>query len=272
MCFSNLYLKMVQNTNSLLNDVVLSICADFFEYLNLNHFWYYKITNQGDISFIGSQAEWTELFAAEKFFLIYPQLRPPFCAIPDITLHKDVQDPSLKKIYELSSKFGVRQSLVFNFKTPEGMEEFGFSSSASCEKQTSIFLNKMPLFKFFIRKFKSENRGLLSKLQDRQVNIGSLIGPEFYKDNPPKTFPKNLLLNKMGIEYKRPLSSIESDVVNLMLDGYSASECATQLFRSRRTVEHHIERIKDKLECRSRAELIQKVNLLRELGFLVSEV
>ncbi len=267
------YLKMLQLGNDRFNDVILKFCSSFFDVLNLNHFWYYKLTNDGNISFTGSKAEWTELFAAEKFFLIYPQLRHPKFLNQSVNLHKDVQDEFLKKIYDTSaSKFGISQSLVFVNKIPEGVEEFGFSSSSCSEAQTSLFLSEMPLFRLFIRKFKLRNHAVLDWLENNQVNLGNIIGPAFYEDNRPKMPERLALLEKMGLGFGSPLTPREVDVITLILLGHSAGKIAPKIYLSKRTVEHHIERIKDKLGCSSKAELIQKAREMESFGFFANSI
>lgn len=57
-------------------------------------------------------------------------------------------------------------------------------------------------------------------------------------------------------------------VVKQLIKGFFASKIADQLYLSPRTVEHHLERIKDKYDCMTKAELIQKVQKLDSYGYL----
>ena len=84
-----------------------------------------------------------------------------------------------------------------------------------------------------------------------------LVGANFFSE---KKFLKNL-----GIEVSCSVREIE--VMKLLLEGYSASQIGKEIFLSRRTIEHHLERIKDKLGCTSRAELIQKARELEALEY-----
>lgn len=56
--------------------------------------------------------------------------------------------------------------------------------------------------------------------------------------------------------YNSKLSSRELDVLSYLSRGKTAKEIGMQLAISRRTVEHHIENIKIKTNCNSKAELI----------------
>jgi len=140
------YLDLVQLITVRFHDRILRSCAPLFDCLNLNHFWYYKIRNDGRFAFFDSNIPWCEYYGGEKLYLTHPYLRHP-------------------KFHDISN-----------------------------------------------------------------------------------------------------LSSIELNVMNLLLEGYSAAQIALRLFRSSRTVEHHIERIKEKLGCCSKGELIQKARKMERFN------
>jgi len=53
------------------------------------------------------------------------------------------------------------------------------------------------------------------------------------------------------------LTRRETEIASILLTGKTAVEISEQLHISRRTVEHHIENIKDKFHCRKKSELMQ---------------
>jgi DNA-binding NarL/FixJ family response regulator len=55
------------------------------------------------------------------------------------------------------------------------------------------------------------------------------------------------------------LSKKQVVILAYLILGYSASDIALRLHRSKRTIESHIEDLKDKLKCNSKAELIARV-------------
>lgn len=63
---------------------------------------------------------------------------------------------------------------------------------------------------------------------------------------------------------KEQLTSREIEVLYYLLQSYSAKDIARTLFLSCRTIEGHIDRLKDKLGCKKRSEIIE---LGKELGF-----
>lgn len=260
---------MIQYVNDRFYNQIVSYCSSLFDSFNLNHFWYYKLTNDGHISFVGTQPEWEEYFASEKLYLTYPNHRHPKFHYDRTILYKHVEDESLKRICDLCCDFGMRQALVFVNKIPDGIEEFGFSSGTHSDIQTSLFLSEMNLFRLFAKKFKEDNFKLLAGVEDNRVNLSELMGSDFYKNDiqSEKIHQfKVSFLKTLGIAVEEPLSAREIEIIKLISRGYSAGKIAKRAYLSRRTIEHNIERIKDKLCCDSKVDLVQKTRELEQIG------
>ena len=150
------------------------------------------------------------------------------------------------------------------------MEVFGFSFTSSNESQYMTAINELPLLQLFAKKFQEDHPLLASKIEDNQIDLLKIIGPRFYEKSTPVVgqgaFARRVFLKKMRIE--NPLSPREIEVARLLCEGYSASQIGKQIFLSSRTIEHHLERMKEKLGCSSKAELIQKARELEDFGCL----
>lgn len=244
-------------------------CAPLFDYFNLSDFWYYRITNSGHTTYLASHDTWSEFFAEEKFYLNFPLLRHPQYFEDGPNLLLSLRDEPFSRVSTAAKeKFGIHHCLALINKVPEGVEGFGFSSSFPDELQKAILLKELPLLRLFIKKFREENRFLLSLLEDNQIDVAELIGPTFYeKVVSPESAEKQELLKNLGIG--APCSPREIDVMKLLLKGYSASQIGKEIFLSKRTIEHHVERMKDKFGCDSKAELIQKARELECLGYFM---
>lgn len=267
------YLQLVYAITTRNSDKIKKLCAPLFETFNLNQFWYSKITIDGHHTFVDSHVGWCEYFASEKLYLKYDYLRHPKFIQAGIKFHKhnDVHDPHLGPILrDCSIKFDIQQSLKIINQIPDGVEEFGFASSSPSETQTSLFFNELPLLRLFAKKFVEDNRPLIRKLDENRIDLMDLIGPQFHVKKPP-LIPyleaKNSFLKIMGIQVGKTLTSRENDVIKLLIKGYSASQIAARLFISIRTAEHHVERIKEKWVCYSKAELIQKAREMEHFGY-----
>jgi DNA-binding CsgD family transcriptional regulator len=130
------------------------------------------------------------------------------------------------------------------------------------------FVQEIPLLKLFIKNFQKELLPSFAVLKDNEVDIGAILGPKFNKLEIIPPDHRDALVKQFGIELPNPLTLREQEVMKELLYGYSASQIGDTLFLSKRTVEHHLERIKDKLNVISKSDLIQKAQLLDSLGYL----
>lgn len=70
----------------------------------------------------------------------------------------------------------------------------------------------------------------------------------------------NDLLNKLNYKSKQPITLREAQCLFYLLKGKSARETGLKLFISQRTVEFHLNVLKEKLNCRKKSELIEKAS------------
>lgn len=262
------YDSVIQSVSVRYSDVINKACSELFRCLNLNHFWYCKIDNNGNYSFLGSHSGWCELFAGEKFYQKYAYIKHPKYQKNGIHFIKNPEDPDLMDVLSsCKERFQMQCLLSVVTKDGAGIEEFGFASKSASDDQISLLMNELPLLRLFVQNFFNEHPILKSALFDHQVNIGKLIGPSFYEPIIP-IFPKNkpLLLQTMKLGSSLDLTDGDIEVLKLLQEGSSATQIAKHIFRSPRTVEHRIERLKEKLTCFSKAELIKKARELEKMG------
>lgn len=102
---------------------------------------------------------------------------------------------------------------------------------------------------------KSESIEILSKAIEVVLNGGNYNSPLAQKS-----------LNKLQnpVDGNEILSKREMDIIELVIDGLSASEIANTLFLSESTIETHKKHIHKKLGVKNLAELIKK---MKELGW-----
>ena len=64
-------------------------------HFGINHFWYYRITDAGHYSFLGTHTAWNEHCFNELPLHLFPCLRHPSLLNTGITLMKASRDPEL---------------------------------------------------------------------------------------------------------------------------------------------------------------------------------
>jgi len=202
--------------------------------------------------------------------------RHPTLVEKGVRLLKDADSEPFAEIYNVGKEnFEFNLTLQIIEEVPNGIEIFGFASKFSNEVQVSLLLNELPLIRLFSKKFCEQNHFLVSKLDDHQIDMAAILGSTFYEKSAPfmsSTKEKQALLTKMGVLLGESLTQREIEIIKFLLQGYSAGMIASHIFLSKRTVEHHVERIKEKLGCDSKAELIQKAREIELLGFLMPDV
>ncbi len=240
-------------------------CSPLIDHLGITHFYHYMLTNSGGFASAGLHQEWHDyVFSGND------------CCIPALRefRHKKHEPQrivftqafenehwnSLVKIAR--EKFKVHLGLQISFVTKEGQEAFGFGLKSSDPFEHIAFFNNQKIINTFIYAFRREFRN--SYLKDYLVDVASLIGPSFHKTTQSEKKSSKLL---SIYEAPNPFTKRETEVIPYLLDGYSAAAIADKLFRSKRTVEHRLEQMKEKMDCVSKSELIRKVRRLETLGY-----
>jgi DNA-binding CsgD family transcriptional regulator len=268
------YLNVIEAVSARHNDKIKKACAYLFDCFGFGYFYYYKISDRGHFTGLTSNFKCNLYNTDQKAYLTYPFYRHPKYISSGIIIPSEVKaEPFPELLNSCKCKFNIHVNLIILNKTANGFEEFGFGSSSHHEMPTTLLVNELPLLRLFARKFLQDNQFLFSLMEDNQIDLAKLIGPTFYEralPEIPKPRGKLAFLQKMGIEIDNELSQREIDVVRRLLKGCSASQIAKEIYLSKRTVEHHIERIKMKLSCFSKSELITKFRDLEQIGYFSS--
>lgn len=237
-------------------------------FFNFNHAWYYKITNDGHFTLMDTKPEWMQYCTENDGYKYYEYYRHPKYFSNGFVWQNNPMDARINNLITAGkNRYDFSTYLRLFNKTSDGVECFGFTFDMRNELQMTKLLNGMHYLRLFTRKFREDNRYLFSKLEDNQIDIAKLIGSSFYA-RPNLVLPgvtKGLLLQENS---DNGLSDGETAVIKLLVQGYPASQIGKELFRSKRTIEHRIEKIKEKLGCYSKIELIQKIREFEQIGLL----
>lgn len=261
---------IVEGTNKFCNRIKKS-CAPIENHFGVKQFWYYKITNSGDFVSVTSFPQFNEYFYEAKLYHSTPYINLPSRLKSGVWLRQSSNHPDWHNYLNLAQKkFNNNFGLQIINKLTVGVECWGFGlNSVDCSHHM-LLINELPLLKLFIEKFRLENRDILDYIESNAVNIAALLGPGFEQQRismMPKSFARQEFLTHLGlVSPLKRLTSREISILDLILLGLTAKEIAEQLDLSFRTIEHYIEKMKDKLDCRSKSELIQKAHELKLSG------
>jgi DNA-binding CsgD family transcriptional regulator len=254
-------LDMHKNISRRVENKLAKFCAPLIDHLEISHFYHYILTNEGHFAALGLNQGWHECLFADPELGVLPL--PYFYhnreKLKGIIFTQTLPYNKWENLAQVASHdFGVNLGLQFTDTHSWGMEGLGFGLKTYDPLQHMALLNELPLLQLFIKEYRKEIQKNI--LQENLIDVASLIGPSFF-EIPDKPAPnlREIVLGKMKIKFENPFTKRESEVIKLLLEGYTAPQIAEQLFRSKRTIEHHIERIKDKLDCSSKYDLIQKL-------------
>lgn len=264
----NEFQKMLQKvTASPYFDQMRRSVTPLYDHLSVNHFWYYRISNTGNYSFIGSNIPWSEYCFNSNLLKSFTCLRHPSLLRTGLFLMKNETDPASQNIIDTAwTKFQINFNINLVAKTSDGIEAFGFGTRFNDSKSDERIINQLPLLRVFIKNFRDKHSRLFKLLEENQVNLTTSFGETFYEQPKGFTLPfshEDFLL-KIGCGAFLSLATREKEVLNYIADGYPATYIAQQLGLSSRTVENYIVNIKNKLTCNSKVALIQKAKDIRD--------
>jgi DNA-binding CsgD family transcriptional regulator len=176
-------------------------------------------------------------------------------------------DPILpSKQLELASDFDIGNGIIYINKTEEKTECFAFGSRPDNKNVLNFYLNNQPLLRKFTHHFKESANRLIEMAKDHTVMPHS----EMILKEIAYTLPEHDLLEDMSVT-RNTLSAREWQCYSLLLKGYSIADIGLALDITKPTVAVYISRIKHKLQCSNRKEMIQRAmeDMLMEYHFEV---
>lgn len=242
---------------------------------SIDEFIYSYISSDGDFFSISNQAAASEYYFSNNLYLYNNLIRHPDNYM-DGPLFPGLVTKNLADEI-IGEKFGyyVDTSLVIFIKEKKGAHKFLFNTKKNTLLIQNFYLKNLPLLNKFCEHFLEDWAPHVPLTQKYKINIGALIGPEFYKlrKNFDRANDKEIFLKKIGFlpngfTLPKPFSNQEKSCIKLILQGKTFKEIGNSLDLSYRTVEHYFENIKNKLNCLTKSEMMEKFQQLKLLDIL----
>lgn len=242
------------------------------DHFGINHFWYYRISNSGAYSYMGTNEDWNEYCFANSLTKFFPCLRHPKILGGGISLMRaspsDIKYQEVQKI--AWDKYQINFNLNLYESSADGIEAFGFGTHFNDHKADERLLNELPLLRSFVKSFRKNHEKVFHLLEENQVDLASHIGTDFYQRPKEFSLPleRECFLSELGYSSILLLTPREKELLKFLANGYPASYIKNQLHLGLRTVENYIAALKDKLDCNSKVALIQKAQEISSTGLL----
>lgn len=259
---------------------IQEVCAPLINNLKITSFYFRrKYTNKTTFN-LGNNGEWLEHFFTQHLYL-----QEDFdgniikyssgCFVwPDLNIY---QGKDLHIYQRAKDLFDISHGLTLIHKTKDYCDFYFFGTSAKNAFAINIYLNNIHLLERFIFFFKEQCHELLNQAQQQSSRILLQQADGEQNDNNEftidfdnqiiKNFIHDTKIKKYYLNHENGIISIsarEKDIIMALLKGKTTTETADKLFISKRTVENHIENIKNKLRCDHKFEMLL---MLQRLGF-----
>src|SRR3989339_379733 len=245
------------------------------EMFGITYFAYGKTFKDKTYLFLTTTPLATEIFIKEKFYKLAfcgDITKYHSCNILDIHLHSC--SPIIQPLFQAEKEYcHLGNELCMIRKHENYVEFFFFGSTPENYFINNVYLNNIEIFETFIRHFKLTAKRSIKKADQQRITYPEEAGDQtiLISDEIQKL---KINLNRLSYypnilqpnfpELKNILTSKELEVSSYVIFGLSAKEIAKEMEISHRTVEKHIDHLKEKLNCKNQKKLISNLLHLKD--------
>ena len=262
--FANLAISLASSPE------IETIARPLKEHFGVTSLVYVKNYNDGSEIRLTNQPAWIEHYYQNALYLNsgfeqHPKkLQSGYAIWSHLSHHQSVLNAA--------RDFNIDHGMSLIQKTSDGCEFYFFGTTPDKPQVTNLLLNNLEFLHRFTFYFKEQASALI-----KIANKNRLIVPEKHErvfseeqglpyKNDALNLTKILKFKKVQLNSGLNLTARELACANLLVKGLSARLIAEALFLSPRTIETHLNRLKEKLHCHSKTELISKINDLNLYG------
>lgn len=265
-------IDILKNYQSVLREDISFICKPLTK-LGITFFHYVRKFKDNSRINISNKPKWIEHFYDKKFYLtgslqgkneLYDSSYFLWQTLKEQDIYTDARE-----------YFNIDYGLTIIKKLPDSIEFAHFGADQYNGQVINFYLSNIDFLNRFTLYFKEQakhllKRALLNKIHPAGINLSTssddlkIITQGLIEIVPQK---RQEFLHATKIKHyhlKSTYGSIEIterevDCLIGLLEGETAPETASRLGKSKRTVETHLNNMKQKLDCRTRSELIKKL-------------
>jgi LuxR family quorum-sensing system transcriptional regulator SolR len=227
------------------------LCEDLIKKLDLGMFCYHKVYKDFSEIMFSNQTRWAEYYYKENF--LSANYLKNFLA----DKFQFFIWPSENKIITLDAVRNVcdvHQGISLFFSDGEILQIFGFATKKENPFALNMLVNSIDLLKNFCLSLIKNLEPMIARCNTQRIipKIKPKLDLQIFHDKQ----------NELGENSMRQIiknflfSPREIDCIKKLLIGKTMRETADELFISPRTVETHVENIKNKIGCNKKSELI----------------
>lgn len=227
----------------------VEVSANILEFVNsylslhgIDYFEHARIYNDGRSLRITNSPIITEYFLERKFALPDPAIYPKDGIFVWSSI-EGLEDFDAQNV-DLRFKFNIGDGICFTSVKPNYLEIFDFAGPTGNIGVVNYCLNNIETVKDFCQQYLERFAKIFDDIEPYLITL------------PLR--PKGFIGSKQKFKDFSTITLRQLECIELLANGYTAKMSARILGLSSRTVERHIENIKDKLNVNHRAELISR--------------
>lgn len=236
------------------------------KYLGVTSLVYAKNYHNGSEIRLTNQPAWVEhyyksaLYVNSGFEQAPSNLQSGYAVWSHLTHHQPILNEA--------RGFNIDHGMSIIQKTSDGCELYFFGTTRDNPQVTNVLLNHLEFLHQFTFYFKEKASKILKTVDKNRIIIPKKFSKVHSQEqglpckNETIHLQKIFNVKKMHLDNGVSLSARELACAKLLRQGKSARLIAEVLFLSPRTVETHLQHLKEKLHCHTKAELISKINAL----------
>jgi DNA-binding CsgD family transcriptional regulator len=263
-------------------DSIYKVIHPLNQYFDIDSLGYFKITRQGQFSYLTNKPDTMISFVEKGLMFQDPFYRHPnFFQSQLFVLGYNFSLESLSADLQkfLFKDAGYKGGFYYLEVTNEGVEgyQFGYTRDSARAKN---FLQDKKFLDTFLTFFKNETKDMRSLVDRNSISLISEMGDLFFRSphmlSGIEETDKQGFFKAMGLSQNEfielHLTPREIDCIIFYLQRKTASETGLILNLSTRTIENYFETIKEKLHCRNKSEIYDKIKCLVLQGYYIDRL
>lgn len=242
----------VKKVQQICNPLFANDKFSFFDYARFSKQGeFYGFTTNGDSFRIFFDLEYESLKSCKRLLFDEDRLYYFYSPPPDSFSNSDDSYAAQEILRVTGSDHGFS---IIN-KQGDFIDAYYFSSPLPRDVAINYYLSQLPMLHKFITYFHNEASHLIETSNENRIILSDKMRPKLWDCSLKIESDKINLLN--NIENINHLTKREMECAKYISQGYTIKEVARLLILSPRTVETHLERLKNKLNIRKKSELVR---------------
>ena len=261
---------MSQLTESLSRHKSVSLCSHIhaiaqplLENTPIEYFTKVRVYGNGRYAYVSSCDKWQDLFIHKGLEKISPFSASLSAISNQYYLYQPYMFPSIKKTDDLMMDFNMGNVFAMTEKHEKYCDVYLFVMNKETENQADFYFNNMDLLRTYILYFKDKAGELMKQLdRSRSLQLSGTAQEQELKDCVMPNDFKDVFLKEIKKFHSDSLlddtylTPREKDCFYWCAQGKTADETAEILHISKRTVEKHLEHVRQKTGCYKQTSLI----------------